>query len=90
TIISLAIVRVPSENLSFELPYACISVLLDGAGLPFFHIVQDCELSDVRMGMRVKARWVADEELAPSIGSIECFVPSDEPDADYETYKEHC
>jgi uncharacterized OB-fold protein len=90
TIISFSIVRVPSENLSFELPYACISVLLDGAGLPFFHIVQDCELSDVRMGMRVKARWVAAEELAPSIGSIECFVPSGEPDADYETYKEHC
>ena len=90
TVVTFSIVRVPSENLSFELPYACISVLLDGADLPFFHVVQGCDLEQIRMGMRVKVKWVADEDLDTSISSIECFVPSGEPDADYETYKEHC
>ncbi len=89
TIVTFSIVRVPSENLDFELPYACISVLLDGAGLPFFHVVQGCDLDEVRMGMRVKAQWVEDDKLETSISSIKCFVPTGEPDADYETYKAH-
>lgn len=89
TVVTYSIVRVPSENIDFALPYACVSVLLDGAGLPFFHVVQGCPLEEVRMGMRVQARWVPDEKLAPTIASIECFVPNGEPDADYETYKEH-
>ena len=89
TIVTFSIVRVPSDNLDFELPYACISVLLDGAGLPFFHVVQGCDLDDVHMGMRVKAEWVEDDQLETSISSIKCFAPSGEPDADYETYKVH-
>ena len=89
TVVTYSIVRVPSENLDFALPYACVSVLLDGAGLPFFHVVQGCPLEEVRMGLRVKARWVEDAKLGPTIASIECFVPSGEPDADYDSYKEH-
>lgn len=89
TIVTFSIVRVPSDNLDFELPYACISVLLDGAGLPFFHVVQDCDLDEIRMGMRVKAKWVDDDKLDTSISSIQCFVPTGEPDADYDSYREH-
>ena len=89
TVVTYSIVRVPSENLDFALPYACVSVLLDGAGLPFFHVVQGCPLEEVRMGMRVQARWVADDKLGPTIASIECFVPTGEPDTDYDSYKEH-
>lgn len=89
TVVTFAVVRVPSENLDFELPYACISVLLDGAGIPFFHVVQECPLEDVHMGMRVRARWAPPERLGPTVKSIECFVPAGEPDAAYETYREH-
>ncbi len=89
TVVTFSIIRVPSENIHFELPYAAISVLLDGAGIPFFHVVQDIPLDQVRMGLRVRARWVATEALAPTIASIECFVPSGEPDAPWESFREH-
>ena len=30
TVVTYSVIRVPSENIKFELPYVCISVLLDG------------------------------------------------------------
>ena len=39
--------------------------------------------------MRVQAVWVPDEELAPSLQSIRYFRPTGEPDAPYESYREH-
>ena len=84
TIITFAIVRVPSENIKVPLPFASIQVLLDGADLPFFSVLQGCELDDVRIGMRVRADWVPREELAPTLESIRSFVPLDEPDVPFE------
>lgn len=89
TVVTYSIIRVPSENIHFELPYVCISVLLDGAAVPMFHVLQNCPLDDVRIGMRVAAKWVADADLQPSIASIEYFEPIDEPDIAYDLIKEH-
>jgi uncharacterized OB-fold protein len=89
TVVTYSVIRVPSENIHFELPYVCISVLLDGAGVPMFHVLQNCPLEDVRIGMRVKAKWVPDDQLTPNITSIEYFEPSGEPDVPYEQIKEH-
>lgn len=89
TVTTFCIVRVPSENLAFNPPYACIAVLLDGANIPFNHVLQECPLEDVRMGMRVQAVWLPKEELGPSMTSIRYFKPIAEPDAEYDTYKEH-
>lgn len=89
TVVTYSIVRVPSENIPFELPYVCVSVLLDGADIPFFHVLQNCPLEDVRIGMRVKAAWVPDDELAPSVASIRYFEPADEPDVPFEKIQEH-
>lgn len=89
TVTSFCIVRIPSENLSFSPPFVCAHVVLDGADLPFFHVLSGCPLEDVRMGMRVKAAWVPPDELSPSLMSIRCFEPTDEPDADYDSYKDH-
>jgi uncharacterized OB-fold protein len=44
---------------------------------------------EVRMGMRVKAEWVPPAERKPTLESIRWFVPTGEPDATYESYKEH-
>jgi hypothetical protein len=41
------------------------------------------------MGLRVRAVWLPDEELAPTVESIRWFEPSGEPDAAYETYEAH-
>ncbi len=90
TVVTYSIVRVPSENIDFELPYVCINVLLDGSDLPFFHVLQKCELEDVRIGMRVQASWVPDDQLEPSVTSIAYFEPLDQPDVPFDDIKEYC
>jgi hypothetical protein len=89
TVTTFCIVRVPSENLAFNPPYVCAAVLLDGADIPMMHVMQECPLEDVRMGMRVQAVWVAKDQLGPTMSSIRYFKPIAEPDAAYDTYKEH-
>jgi len=53
------------------------------------HVLQECPLEDVRMGMRVQAVWVPKEQLGPSMMSIRYFKPIAEPDAEYDSFKEH-
>jgi len=89
TVVTYSIIRVPSENIKFELPYACVNVLLDGAAIGFFHVLQNCPLEDVRIGMRVRAKWVADDKLTTSVSSIEYFEPTGEPDVPYEKLREN-
>jgi len=89
TVITYSVIRVPSENIHFDLPYVCVTVLLDGSDVGFFHVLQNCPLADVRIGMRVRAKWVADDELSESLASIEYFEPLDEPDVPFEQLKEH-
>jgi hypothetical protein len=89
TVTTFCIVRIPSENLSIDPPFTCAHILLDGADLPFFALIQECEFDKVRMGMRVEAVWVPKEELGPTFECIKYFRPIDEPDATFESYKEH-
>ncbi len=88
TLVTYAIVRVPSENIPLELPYISAQIVLDGADTALMHLL-NCKLEDVRMGMRVQAVWRPKEEWTTSIANIKYFEPIDEPDADYESYKEH-
>ncbi len=89
TVTTFCIVRVPSENLSFNPPYTCAAVLLDGADIPMLHVLQECALEDVRMGMRVEAVWVPKDQLGPTLSSIRYFKQIAEPDAEYDSFKEH-
>ncbi len=89
TVTTFCIVRIPSESLSVPPPFACAHVLLDGADLPFFGLVYECPFDQVRMGMRVEAVWVPRAEMTASFENIKYFRPIDEPDAAYETYKDH-
>ncbi len=89
TLVTYSIVRVPSANIPLELPYVTVQVLLDGADTVMMHVLGECELEDVHMGMRVKAKWKPEEEWETSVGNILYFVPLDGPDAPYDSYKEH-
>jgi len=89
TVTTFCIVRIPSQSLSIDPPFVAAHILLDGADIPFFALIQECPFDQVRMGMRVQAEWVPEAELGPTFESIRYFKPIDEPDADYETYKEH-
>jgi len=71
------------------LPYVCAQILLDGADIPFMALMQECQASEVRMGMRVEAVWQEPELREPSLASLRYFRPSGEPDADYDSFKAH-
>jgi len=88
TIVTFSIVRVPSANIPLELPYITVNVLLDGADTILIHVL-DAKLEDVHMGMRVQAAWKPESEWTTSTANILYFRPIDEPDADYDSYKEH-
>jgi uncharacterized OB-fold protein len=88
TVVTYAIVRVPSPNIPLELPYIAVQVLLDGADTVLMHVLK-ADLDAVHMGMRVKATWRPKEEWTTSVGNILYFEPSGEPDASYDSYKEH-
>jgi uncharacterized OB-fold protein len=89
TVTTFCIVRIPAENLSVKPPFAAAHILLDGADIPFFHVISECPLEDVRMGMRVEAVWVPDADLAPTLRSIRWFRPTGEKDVPYESFREH-
>ncbi len=88
TVVTFSIVRVPSANIPLELPYITVNVLLDGADTILMHVL-DAELENVHMGMRVQAVWKPREEWTTSTANILYFRPIDEPDAEYDRYKEH-
>jgi hypothetical protein len=89
TVTTFCIVRIPSESLSIKPPFVAAHILLDGADIPFFALIHECPFDSVRMGMRVEAVWVPKEELKPTFESIRWFRPIDEPDASFDSYKDH-
>ena len=84
-----ASLRLNSENIDIELPYCAAQILLDGADVPFFGLIQECPWEDVRMGMRVEAVWKPESEWQPTAENLRHFKPSGEPDVPFEQFKEH-
>jgi uncharacterized OB-fold protein len=89
TVTTFCIVRVPSQNIELELPYCVAHILLDGADIPFFFLIQKCDFAKVREGMRVAAVWKDSSEWGPTFQNIEYFRPIDEPDVPFDEFKEH-
>ena len=89
TVTTFCIVNIPFEGQRVKPPYAVAAIILDGADLPIFHLIAGCPVTDVHMGLRVRAVWAPPEERTPSLTSILHFEPSGEPDAPYDSYKEH-
>jgi hypothetical protein len=86
---TFCVVNVPFLGQRIAPPYVAAYVLLDGADIPFLHLILGCEASEVRMGMRVEASWRPRAEWGPTLQNIEYFRPTGEPDAAYESYREH-
>jgi len=89
TVTTFCIVNVPFQGQKIQPPYVSAYVLLDGADIAFLHLILECEASEVRMGMRVEAVWKPREEWTTDLNNIKYFRPTGEPDADYDTYKQH-
>jgi uncharacterized OB-fold protein len=86
---TFCIVNVPFLGQRIQPPYVAAYVLLDGADIAFLHLILDCPAEDVRMGMRVEAVWKARDQWEYGLQNITHFRPTGEPDASYESFKEH-
>ncbi len=89
TVTTFCVVNVPFYGQKIKIPYVTATILLDGADIGLFHLIQECEADEVHMGMRVEAVWQEPENMVPGLEAIQHFRPTGEPDADYDTYKEH-
>jgi uncharacterized OB-fold protein len=89
TVTTFCIVNVPFLGQRITPPYVSAYILLDGADIAFLHLILDIPAEEVRMGMRVKAVWKPEDQWGTTIENISHFAPTGEPDADYETYKQH-
>ena len=87
TVTTYSVIRIPFEGQVLDPPYACAHVILDGADVPLLHIVGECDVDHIRMGMRVEAVWA--EQLQPTLESIRYFRPVDEDDVCYDEIREH-
>ena len=89
TVTTFAIINIPFPGQKIKPPYVAAYILLDGADIPFLHVVTDIDAAEVRMGMHVEAVWKPREEWGLGIDNIEHFRPTGEPDADYDSYRHH-
>jgi uncharacterized OB-fold protein len=89
TVTTFCVVNVPFQGQRVQPPYVAAAVLLDGADIPFQHLILGCEPGEVRMGMRVAAVWKPREQWGTTAENIDHFAPTGEPDAPYESYAHH-
>ncbi len=82
TLTSFCVVNVAFYGQGMEIPYTAGLILLDGADLPMMCLLQEVDVKDVRIGMRLEAVWVDDADLQPNLESIKYFRPIDEPDVE--------
>ncbi len=82
TITTFTIVHIPIPGSDIKPPFVVASILIDGADIPLFHLLDEIKPSEVRMGMRVEAAWRPKEEWDYSLENIRHFRPIDEPDVD--------
>ena len=88
TLVTYAVVNVNFANRKIDLPYISGEVLFDGADMTSMVLVQGVPVDEVRMGLRVKAHWLPEDQWDYTFTNIDYVEPIDEPDADYETFKE--
>ncbi len=89
TVTTFCIVNVPFLGQKITPPYVSAYVLLDGADIAVLHLILGVPADEVRMGMRVKAVWKPQDEWTFSLENIDHFAPTGDPDAEYDTYKQH-
>jgi uncharacterized protein len=86
---TFCVVNVDYPGQRVSAPYVAAAVLLDGADIPFQHLILGCDPDEVRMGMRVRAEWKPREEWRTTLENIDHFRPTGEPDAPYQSFAHH-
>ena len=80
TVQSFTIVYVPIPGNPIKPPYVIANLVVDGANISFLHLLSECKNEDVRIGMRVEAKWKDPSEWGFAMENIQYFAPIDEPD----------
>jgi hypothetical protein len=75
-ITSYTVVHVPFDGMTLELPFVSAWVRLDGADVSIPHLLGEVPPEEVRVGQRVEAVWMPNDELAPTWESIRYFRPT--------------
>jgi uncharacterized protein len=88
TLVTFAVVNVNFANRVVDLPYVTAEVCFDGADMTTTLLLSGVPVDQVRMGMRVKAVWLPQDQWDYTLANIDHVEPIDEPDADYDSYKE--
>jgi hypothetical protein len=89
TVTTFCVVNVPFRGQRVPTPYVTAAIVLDGADIPFQHLILGCEPGEVTMGMRVAAVWRPRDQWGTTVENIDHFRPTGEPDAPYESYAHH-
>jgi hypothetical protein len=89
TVTTFCVVNVPFRGQRVPTPYVAAAIVLDGADIPFQHLILGCDPGEVRMGMRVAAAWKPRGQWGTTVENIDHFRPTGEPDAPYESYAHH-
>ncbi len=69
------VVHVATGPESPALPFVTAWIRLEGADVPFPHLLADVGAASLEIGQVVEAVWVSDAELAPTWASIQHFRP---------------
>ncbi len=88
TVVTFAIVNVNFANRVVDLPYVSAEVAFDGSDTTTMVLLKGVGADEARMGMRVKAHWLPEAEWDYTLANIDYVEPIDEPDADYDSFKE--
>ena len=88
TITKFCIVNLPFAARNIEIPYVSASILLDGADVPIFHLIQEIPYDEIRIGMRVEAVWERSEDRVPGMESIMHFRHTGEPDVEIDLFED--
>jgi uncharacterized OB-fold protein len=86
---TFTVIRIPFEGQKLKPPYCFGAIVLDGADMPIYHLISGIPYDQIRMGMRVKAKWKPKDEWVTSLENILYFEPTGEPDVPFEDYEEH-
>lgn len=84
TVATFLVVNVPFASQEIAPPYTAVEVLFDGAHITSQFLLLGTEVSDVRIGMRVRAVWDDADELEPTLSNVTHVEAIDEPDVPYE------
>jgi 3-keto-5-aminohexanoate cleavage enzyme len=76
TVTNFTVVRYDDKHLPRKAPFVLALVKLEGADTPFMHILEECKIDDVKIGMRVEAVFAA--ATTNTILDIDHFKPAPE------------